>query len=303
MNRRVYSTLLIVIALAVAGLFVYSARAELVEAISAASPLFLALLYLATLVQNLTLWLVFHVSSGAGNAFSKTCRMHFGGQVAKYVPGKIWALVYQATLKSDSMPMGNIVQGNIVIYALSVISVVSMSLTLIVQAWSVPAALIVLAVGGGLSVYFMSSDHLYRIIQRFSRLSARFELTAVVPATDFSMVTRVSAYVVLLLSCLLSNVFLLHAFFDLELFEVMRLSAYLGIAWLAGVIVAISPSGLGVREAVFVGIGYVADANSFELFASIAIVARAIQILQDLVSAFLVPAIVGLVYEEDEARA
>ena len=303
MNKRHYSSALIVIALVAAVMLIYSARDGLTEAISTASLHFLGLLYAATLTQNLTLWLVFHVSAGAGDAYLQTSKMHFGGQVAKYLPGKVWGLVYQATLKSDTMPFGNIVQGNIVIHALSVLSVVTASLALIIYSFSMSIAVIVLLVGGGLSVYLMSSDHLYRIIQRFSRLSARFELTMAVPATDFSVGTRAGTYLILLLSYVLSNVFLLYAFFDLDLHEVLQLTAYLGIAWLAGVMVAISPSGLGVREAVFIAIGYAGDASSFELFASIAIVARAIQVLQDLVSAFLVPTIVGLAYKKNEAGA
>jgi hypothetical protein len=303
MNKRHFSSALIVIALIAAVVFVYSARDELIETIRSASILFLGLLYAATLTQNIILWLVFHASAGAGRAYLQTSRMHFGGQVAKYLPGKVWALIYQATLKSDSMPVGHIVQGNIVIYALGVLSVVFASLALISYPLSMPLAVVVLATGGALSAYFMSSDHLYRIIQRFSRLSARFELTESVPATDFSIVTRVGVYLALLLAYVLSNVFLLYAFFDFDLHQALRLSAYLGIAWLAGIIVAISPSGIGVREAVFIGIGYAGDASSLELYASIAIMARAIQILQDLVSAFLVPTIVGLASKKHEAGA
>ena len=303
MSKRRYSTALIVIALAAAALFVYSVRAELAEAIGTASILFLGLLYAATLTQNVTLWLVFHASTGAGDSYLQTSRMYFGGQIAKYLPGKVWGLVYQATLKSVNMPMGNIVQGNIVIYAMSVSSVVFASLALITYRLSIPLATVVLVVGAALSAYIMSSDHLYRIIQRFSRLSARLELTKSIPPTDFSMVTRVGVYLLLILSYVFSNVFLLYAFFDFDLHQVLRMSAYLGIAWLAGVIVAISPSGIGVREAVFIGIGYVSDESSLELYASIAIVARAIQVLQDLVSAFLVPAFVGLGNKKDEARA
>ncbi len=300
---RRYSTVLIVIALAVAVVFVYTARNELVAAVSNASVLFLGLLYVATLTQNIVLWLVFHASAGAGDAYLQTARMHFGGQVAKYLPGKVWAIVYQATLKSDGMPVGHILQGNIVIYVLGVLSVVFACTALLLYPLSILLAALVLGIGGILSAYFMSSDHLYRHIQRFSRLSPRFELTATVPATDFSIVTRVVVYLLLLASYVLSNVFLLYAFFDFGIHEVLRLTAFLGIAWLVGVVVAVSPAGIGVREAVFVAIGYVNDASSFELYAGIAVVARAIQILQDLLSAFLVPAAVGLGYKKDEARA
>jgi hypothetical protein len=294
---------LLIVALTVTGAFVYSARHELIEALGRVSLAFVALVYVATLVQNIIMWLVFHESAGAGNDYIRTCRMHFGGQVAKYVPGKIWALVYQGTLKSSGMPMGNIVQGNIVVYALGVLSVVVASTALLVQEWSRPIAAVLVIGGAVVAAYLMSSDHLYRIVQRLSRLSKRTELTEHVPATHFSLATRVGAYTVLLVSYVLSNVFLLYAFFDFELMQVLRLTAYLGIAWLAGVIVAVSPSGLGVREAAFVGIGYLTGENSFEILAGIAIVARAIQILQDLVSAFLVPAVVGFLQNKNEPGA
>jgi hypothetical protein len=294
LNRRRYSRALIVVAILAAALLVYSARHELVNAISNASILFLVLVYLATLAQNLTLWLVFHVSIGAGDLYLDTARMHFGGQVAKYLPGKVWGLVYQATLKTDGMPVGHIVQGNIVLYALGVVSVVFASLSLIAYPLSFVIAAAVLFAGAVASSFAMSSDHLYRIVQRFSRLSARFELISAVPKTEFSVATRVGVYIVLIVTYVLSNVFLLYAFFGVDIHQALRLTAYLGIAWLAGVVVAVSPSGLGIREAVFIGIGQITDENSFELYASIAIVARIVQVLQDLVSAFLVPGIVGL---------
>ncbi len=294
MIQRRYSSTLIVVAILAAALLVYSAYDELIEAIGNASILFLGLLYFATLAQNVTLWLVFHASVDAGDLYLDTAKMHFGGQVAKYLPGKIWGLVYQATLKSDSVPLGHIVQGNIVLYALGVVSVVFSSLALIVYPISLLIAVVVLFAGAVLSAFCMSSDHLYRLIQRFSRLSARFELSNAAPRTDFSVPTRIGVYFALILTYVLSNVFLLNSFFDFDIHQALRLSAYLGIAWLAGIIVAISPSGFGVREVVFIGIGQVSDENSFELYASIAIVARVIQVMQDLLSAFLVPGIVGL---------
>ncbi len=303
MIQRRYSSALIVVAMLAAALLVFSAREELLEAISNASILFLGLVYLATLTQNVTLWLVFHSSIGAGDRYLDTAKMHFGGQVAKYLPGKVWGLVYQATLKSDSMPFGHIVQGNIVLYAMGVVSVIFASAALIVYPISLWLAVIVLVAGAAVSAFCMSSDHLYRVIQRFSRLSARFELTSDTPATDFSIATRVAVYFILVLTYVLSNVFLLYAFFDFDIHHALRLSAFLGIAWLAGVVVAISPSGLGVREAVFIGIGYVSDESSFEMYASIAIAARVIQVMQDLLSAFLVPGIVGVFFSRSRPPA
>lgn len=294
MIQRRYSSALIVVAILAAVLLIYAARDELVEAISDASIPFLGLVYLATLAQNLTLWLVFHASVGAGNRYVDSAKMHFGGQVAKYLPGKVWGLVYQATLKSDGVPFGHIVQGNIVLYVLGVVSVVFSSIALIVYPISLSLAAAVLLTGAMVSAFFMSSDHLYRVIQRFSRISAKFELSNSAPETDFSVAIRIGVYFVLISTYVLSNVLLLNAFFDFDIHQALRLSAYLGIAWLAGVITAISPSGFGVREAVFIGIGQIIDENSFELYASIAIVARVIQVLQDLVSAFLVPGVVGL---------
>ena len=301
MIQRRYSLVLIVIAILAAALLVYAARNEFIEAISNASIFFLGLVYLATLSQNVTLWLVFHASIGAGGLYLDTAKMHFGGQVAKYLPGKVWGLVYQATLKSDGVPFGHIIQGNIVLYALSIVSVVFSCLALITYPASLSISAAVLLAGAAVSAYFMSSDHLYRLIQRFSRLSTRFELSNAPAKTDFPVATRIVVYIILVVTYVLSYVFLLYAFFDFDIHQALRLTAYLGIAWLAGVAVAISPSGFGVREAVFIGIGQISDENSFELYASIAIVALIIQVSQDLLSAFLVPGIVGLYFDRSRS--
>jgi hypothetical protein len=162
-------------------------------------------------------------------------------------------------------------------------------------------AIAVLVAGAILSAYLFSSDHLYQFIQRLSTLSKRFELTAEVPAVRFSLTTRFAVYALLSSLYILSNLFMLYIFFDLQLPEAMRLTAYLGIAWLAGVVVAITPSGLGVREIVFVALGSMTGTGGYELYASIAIAARAVQVIQDLVFALLVPAVVGLFKHKYEA--
>jgi hypothetical protein len=294
MNRR-YSRILMLIATVAAVAFIYTARFELLSALSSVSFGFLGLTYLATLALNLTLWVVFHKTVGAGSDYLLTSKMFFGAQVAKYVPGKVWGIVYQAALKSDAVPVGNIVQGNIVIYALSVLSTIFACLALIIYPTLPWLAVAVLIVGAALSAYFASSDHLYMLLQRVSRLSKKIELTSEVPATNFSLSSRLVIYILLTSLYVVSNVFLLYVFYDFPLSEALKLTAYLGIAWVAGLVVAITPSGLGVREAVFVAIGTLSDPGSYQLYASIAIVARVVQVGQDLVSAFLVPFVVGLV--------
>ena len=51
----------------------------------------------------------------------------------------------------------------------------------------------------------------------------------------------------------------------------------------------------------FVALGSITGYSGYELYASIAIAARAVQVLQDLLFALLVPGIVGLFKNEDEA--
>ena len=283
------------IAIVAALALIYVARDELLGAIGSVSMVFLALTFAATLAMNLVLWLVFHAGVEGGKDFLTTSKMYFGGQVAKYIPGKVWSVVYQATLRSASMPVGNIVQANLVIYALTILSAVFASLALILYPVSKLIAALLIVVGALLSAFFISSDHLYKILQRVSRFSKKVELTSIVPRTEFSMAVRVLVYGLVSSLYVLSNVFLLFVFYDFELADALRLTAYLGVSWVAGVVVAITPSGFGVREAVFVTIGTVGDPNNFELYASIAIIARVIQVGQDLISALLVPSVVAVV--------
>jgi hypothetical protein len=301
MIRR-YSIALISISVVVAAMFIYSSRHELIAAISSASVTFALLTFVTTLAYNLVIWIVFHSSAGAGKAYLQTSKMYFGAQVAKYMPGKVWGIVYQATLKAAGMPMGHIVQANIVVLAVSVISTVFVSLALIVYPVSLVAASVVLLVGGWLSAYILNSDHLYQIIQRLSRLAKRFELTSEVPEIEFSLPTRFAIYGLLTALYVVSNICLLYIFFDIELAEALQLIAYLGIAWLAGLVVAVTPSGLGVREVVFVALGSVAGTGSYDLYASIAIVVRVVQVFQDLAFAFLVPSAIGFFENKNETR-
>jgi uncharacterized membrane protein YbhN (UPF0104 family) len=287
----------------VAAIFIYSARVELIAAVSSASLLFTALTVVATLALNLVVWFVFHASVGNENTRTQTTKMFFGGQVAKYLPGKVWGIVYQATVKSSDVPVGNIIQANIVSYALTVLSTVFACVALLVYPSSLALAVVVIVIGAILSVYLFSSDHLYRVIQQVSRLSKRFELASNVPLIDFSISFRFAIYGLLVCFYVLSNLFLLFIFFEFSLEHALQLTAYLGIAWLAGIVVAITPSGLGVREIVFIALGSVTGTGSYELYASIAIVARAVQVLQDLVFALIVPAAFGFLENKYEAGA
>jgi uncharacterized membrane protein YbhN (UPF0104 family) len=298
-----YSTVLILIAVAAAAMFVYSARVELIAAVSSASFLFAALTVFATLALNLVVWFVFHASVGNKNSRAQTARMFFGGQVAKYLPGKVWGIVYQATVKSSDVPVGNIIQANIVTYALTVLSTVFACVALLVYPNSLAIAAVVIITGAILSAYLFSSDHLYRVIQQISRLSRRFELTSNVPIIDFSISFRFAVYGLLVCFYVLSNLFLLFIFFEFSLEHALQLTAYLGIAWLAGIVVAITPSGLGVREVVFIALGSVTGTGSYELYASIAIVARAVQVLQDLFFALIVPPAIEFLENKYKARA
>lgn len=303
MIRQRYSTILLLVAVAAAAIFVFSARAELIAAVSSASLSFAALTVFATLASNLVVWFVFHASVGNESTRAQTARMFFGGQVAKYLPGKVWGIVYQATVKSSDVPVGNIIQANIVTYALTVLSTVFATAALLVYPSSLLIAVVVIVIGAILSAYLFSSDHLYRVIQQVSRLSKRFELTSNVPLIDFSISFRFAVYGLLVCSYVLSNLFLLFIFFEFSLEDALQLTAYLGIAWLAGIVVAITPSGLGVREVVFVALGSVTGTGSYELYASIAIVARAVQVLQDLVFALVVPAAFGILGNRNSAGA
>ena len=284
-------------------LYVYDLQGNLVRqltsgewhivAVRSASLSFAALTVITTLAFNLVAWFVFHASIGNENAYTQTARMFFGGQVAKYLPGKVWGIVYQATLKSSDVPVGNIIQANIVTYALTVLSTVSACVALLVYPSSLPIASSVIVIGAIISAYLFSSDHFYRVLQQISRLSKRFELTSNVPLIDFSISFRFAVYGLLVCFYVLSNLFLLLIFFEFSLEHALQLTAYLGIAWLAGIVVAITPSGLGVREVVFIALGTVTGIGSYELYASIAIVARVLQVLQDLAFALVVPAAFG----------
>ena len=301
MTRKRYSRVLLTVAIVLAAIFVYSVRGELLAAISTASPTFAALTVVSTLAYNLVVWLVFHASIGGEKAYVQTSKMFFGAQVAKYVPGKVWSIVYQATFKSSSMPVGNIIQANIVVITLTVISAGFGCAALIIYPSSISFAIAVFVAGAVLSAYVFSSNHLYQFIQRLSALSKKSELTAEVPAIRFSLTARFAVYALLSSLYILSNLFMLYIFFDLQLTEALRLTAYLGIAWLAGVAVTITPSGLGVREIVFVALGSMTGTGGYELYASVAIAARAVQVLQDLVFALFVPFVVGLFEYKDEA--
>jgi uncharacterized membrane protein YbhN (UPF0104 family) len=82
---------------------------------------------------------------------------------------------------------------------------------------------------------------------------------------------------------------MLHSVFGFDYTTSLTFTAYLGLAWVVGVLSIVSPGGLGVREAVFIMMAHASGvAVTLELLSVIAVVSRLWLVAQEIVGVLIV---------------
>lgn len=227
-----------------------------------------ALLALAVLLSAAGAWFVFEAWRvlaapilGVPVPRAPGAHIYFTAQILKYVPGRVWGFGYQALAGSALAPVPAWLLASIAHFALATVMLVTMAAVIIGfslgSAWW--AASLVLAGASWLGVWVVV-DHLpvrsvlgWLARVRLGDLSDAWPRLVGTPA-------RVRGIVMLLLAGgtalgLLAWIPLAaSSVFQLGTGDALQLAAIYAFAWLAGYLAAFTPSGLGVRELVFVGL-------------------------------------------------
>ncbi|HED13184.1 MAG TPA: hypothetical protein ENI62_05935 [Gammaproteobacteria bacterium] len=216
-------------------------------------------------------------------------RIFYYGQVAKYVPGKVWGILYQIAAVDKQGASVGVTSTNLDLMLVSILTNVSIAVALLVAPVTVLGSVGVLLLGILMALVASASPITGDLLRRL--MPKTYVQGPVHSPPDWTaLFFRISAYyVVVLITGVLSYFLMMNAVFGLTLQESTNYMAYLLIAWVAGVFAVLVPAGVGVRELVFIGFGTTMMANvSIELLGSIAVISRIWQITQDLVVAAIV---------------
>jgi len=218
-------------------------------------------------------------------------RLFFFGQVAKYVPGKIWGILYQITSINKDGASRGIAAANLDLMVISILS--NLSLGMVLLAYSINQFLAAATFFLGLYATVLTSRSILSgkvvgwILSKFTRDRAtQFRQTG--PSKN--KVTPVILYYVLIsITGVLAYYLMMNAVFSFSFHHVIVHIAYLILAWVVGVFLFLVPAGIGVRELVFIAFGkYLGVGESVDTLATIAVVSRFWQVFQELGAAAVV---------------
>lgn len=187
-------------------------------------------------------------------------------QVAKYVPGRIWGVVAQHSLMGEKSSLTKLLAANIAMAAILFASQLSLAVGGVLFVLAGPVAALVAAAlicfAAGLTAAGLGWVHArkrWRLLAPWARPKVGW-LTAI--ASAVSLLLTASAWI-----------FLYGGGLDYGLTDISRWTAVSGASFIAGMF-SVLPSGLGMREAVFVALGSSAQPNSVADAAMLAILTR-----------------------------
>lgn len=190
--------------------------------------------------------------------FSRVMALHFSGQLLRYLPGRFWGVVYQAAVMHGEISKIRLARANIDLMIFSIGGSAVVGAGVVMARLDFPHWITVaMAIGGVgmLGALFIGGGRL--VLRRTGRFIPQ-RLKGVlheIAESDVSARTLLMAACIFLASWiaylwgwhLLSSVYPAHSQVDF-----IALGALYSIASIIGILAAITPAGLGVREASFV---------------------------------------------------
>lgn len=284
--------LLLLFGLLFIGYLISNSWGKLVDVLPAVKWIYFSLSIIIALLGNLLLGSLYAILLNKyGIDFNRglAYRIFFYSQIAKYIPGKIWSIWYQAANLTSSHAVASVLFANIDLALSSVILVSGISIAIVLAKISLAMAVIATA------VLFYAFLFVVTKCLPFN-LSSRLSIYLINKKNRWCVCREISpssyvCYVFVLYTVLYvaSYVLMLISVFGISIYSAVTYTAYLGLAWVVGVLAVISPSGLGVRELFFVFITQTMVLDvSLDQIAAIAVVSRAWSVVLELSGAIIV---------------
>jgi len=240
--------------------------------------IFIVSILLALLSNVIVSFLYFELLKKYGTQieYPTACEMFFYAQITKYIPGKIWSLWYQSAHLTHQHAFTSILFANIDLTFIIIVLVSAVSLGLLfinMNIWLLAIAVIIISI-------FISNKLLYsckifsilkQVINYLKRLGIK-ECTCSHICHNRNSILYTFLFSISYAS---ANILMLYAIFNFNLETTFSYAGYLGLSWIIGILVFVTPGGIGIRELFFILLAKYLNANiSLELLAAIAAISR-----------------------------
>ena len=224
---------------------------------------------------------IIRITGGAARA-RNGLQWYFVGQLGKYIPGGLWAVLGRAELATRGGVRRTIGYTSVGISLITTYAAAAStgaffiafeSSTTTARTWWITLSVAIVAA----ATFGMSKPVVQRVNAFVSRFGISTELPSTTPRTSLSaMALTMPAWIAIGSATALVGASL---GFTIEFRQIIAATSY---SWLAGFLVIPVPGGLGVREAAFIALYPGATQEA----AAIAVVARIVFVLVDLTGAF-----------------
>ncbi|HZX79756.1 MAG TPA: lysylphosphatidylglycerol synthase domain-containing protein [Lysobacter sp.] len=183
--------------------------------------------------------------------------LYFAGQLLKHLPGRVWGLAYQGAALTGRIGVGEWVSVNVAHILLGISFTVLICAGVVATVWWVPAVAVIPLIGSALLICAWREAPARWLLRHLGWLPTRVRHAirdAMATVMSRALRSRARICLVFLSSWILyfcAWTLYARAYPGLDAWDGVRLSALYSIAWLVGYLALITPSGLGIREAVF----------------------------------------------------
>lgn len=215
--------------------------------------------------------------------------LFYVSQVTKYVPGKIWGILYQASRVGGMAGSIAVLLSNIELMAIAAFTNIVIAITLL-SASTYPAVSWSTLIIGIAFTYYATKANPLRFVRKYLDKKFGTEVPDTIAQSE-NVVFDLVVYWVCSGLFVVANLALLTAFFDLDMISNLQLIGYLLLASALSVLVVVMPAGIGVKEVIFLLLAG-GSAEHFEgLLVTVAIVSRFWQVTMEFSGAVLVVAL------------
>lgn len=212
--------------------------------------------------------------------------LFYVSQITKYVPGKIWGILYQASRVEGMTGSIAILLSNIELMAIAIFTnlVIAISILSFSTYPAVSYSTLILGIG---FTYYVTKANPLRFVRNYLDKKLDTENLDAITHSD-NVLFDFFAYWVCSGLFVVANFALLSAFFDLDTISSLHLIGYLLLASAISVLAVVMPAGIGVKEVVFLLLAGGSTEYSEGLLVTVAIVSRFWQVTMDFSGAALV---------------
>lgn len=289
---KIISSFLLIFGLLFIAILLFRSWKEIQHVLKETNPEFFVLSLLCAFSGNLILATFFRNSLrkyGCEITACMTNKLFFYGQIAKYVPGKIWSIVFQKSFLEKVESTGAILFSNIDLLIVSITINATIALCLILFNISFFFVFLIYVIGVLVCLIVSKSRYMYTVARFILTKLKRLERNPPLRQDTHSNTLIVLSYCATWFLYLTAWFLVLSASFGLSIREASVYIAFLGLSWIVGILAFFVPAGMGVREGVFIALARYAGIDaSLETLAAIAVITRLWLMLQEVSGAGII---------------